>query len=183
MATFVHIAPERDIAAIKRNGLKPARFHPDAVPPRGVFAVPIGPDFFVSHQWLRELRRWQSGTLYGIYFRIPDDETVFAGRYNAAHQAMTAAQAGAWFRDSAELGGEVIFGRRVTPREILRAKALPQVVGWRYYPSAPGNKPYWQPPGTINAARLRRQQAAEEARYRAQIHAAFDRFASEASED
>jgi phage-related protein len=47
--------------------------------PRGVFAVPVTRNFYVSHQWLRELKRHNAGrTVAAIYFRVPDDEQVWS---------------------------------------------------------------------------------------------------------
>jgi hypothetical protein len=124
-------------------------------------------NFYVAHQWLRELKRAGGGTIAGVYFRIPDDEPVEVGHYNSLHVAMTAAEAVALLmtaerqdpgtarlRDkqsravqqgrrlpSSPEGYEVILPRKVERSEILRVKALPQVVGWRYYPGANGRPP------------------------------------------
>jgi hypothetical protein len=38
-------------------------------------------------------------------------------------------------------GYEVTIPRRIERTEIHRAKVLPQVIGWRYYPGAHGKKP------------------------------------------
>src|SRR5580658_1110732 len=92
MAMFVHLAPESRIALIRRNGirrLRPAR----ADFPGGVYAVPVTRNYYISHQWLRELKRRNKGEIAGVYFRIPDNEQVFLGHYNQAHRWISAAEA------------------------------------------------------------------------------------------
>jgi hypothetical protein len=128
--------------------------------------MPVTRNFYVSHQWLRELKRWGAGTVVGVYFRLADDVPVSVGHYNSPHVAMTAAEAvklimAAEQRDpkaarasdvvrdlrtsgalpSSPEGYEVIVSRAIEPSQILRVKALPQVVGWRYQPGAHGTRP------------------------------------------
>ena len=115
---------------------------------RGVYAMPVSPSFYLSHQWLRELRRGRAGVIVAVYFRIPDDEPVEVGHYNSRHVAMTAAAAAGLImaagRDGTGRGAEgyqVVIPRRIAPSEITRVKALPQVVGWRYFPGSKGRPP------------------------------------------
>lgn len=160
MPVFVHLTPHRNLASIRRGGI--------AVRKRsGVYALPVTRNFHVSHQWLRELRRSGGGTIVGVYFRVPDDEPVEVGHYDSVHLPMTAAEAVALLmaaeerdpaaereRDRASKavqrgrrlpsspeGYEVVIPRRIEPSEIIRVKALPQVVGWRYSPGANGRPP------------------------------------------
>jgi hypothetical protein len=139
VATFVHLAPESRIAVIRRNGIAATRGRPDV---RGVFAMPVVPEFQVSHQWVRELRRFRTGPLAGVYFRLADDEMVLAGRYNQSKVAMTAAEAIAHLKKHSGDGFEVFIPRRIAAKEIFRVKALPQTVGWRFFPEAKGSKPF-----------------------------------------
>lgn len=164
MPVFVHLTSHRNLLSIRRGGigLRKQRFRP-----RGVYALPVTRNFYVSHQWLRELKRLGGGTIVGVYFRIPDDEVVEVGHFDSAHVAMTAAEAAALLlaaegrdpvaervRDrewmavragrrlpSSPEGYEVIIPRRIEPSEIVRFRALPQVVGWRYFPRANGEPP------------------------------------------
>ena len=53
VAKFVHLAPESQVARIRRHGIR-ARAAKDAFP-GGVFAVAVTRNFYASHQWLREL--------------------------------------------------------------------------------------------------------------------------------
>src|SRR5256885_152494 len=103
MATFVHIADERDSLAIRRNGLALPKAHLKAAETerikRGVFALPVVEDFMLSHQWVRELKRRGHRSAVGIYFKIADDELVWAGLYNKEKVRMTAAQAAALLRE------------------------------------------------------------------------------------
>lgn len=164
MPVFVHLTSHRNVASIRRGGIAliKRRFRP-----RGVYAMPVTRNFYVSHQWLRELRREDPGTLVGVYFRVPDDETVEVGHYNSHHVTMTAAEAAALLHEAAERdpaaerardkaskavqrgrvlpsspeGYQVVIPRKIEPGEIIRVKALPQVVGWRYMPGANGTPP------------------------------------------
>ncbi len=138
---FVHLTVESRLAVIRRNGIRRLRRSWGGFP-GGVFAVPVTRDFYVSLQWVRELKRRNAGPVAGVYFRIPDDEVVWVGHYGQAHQRMTAAEAGAEFlaAESRE-GWEVIIPRRIEASEIHRTRRLPQVVGWRYRPGSHGTKP------------------------------------------
>jgi hypothetical protein len=159
MAMFVHLTPESRTARIRRNGIARLR-RPSAARPGGIFAVPVTRNFYVSHQWLRELRRRGCGPMAGVYFRIPDGEGVWVGHYGQAHREMTAAAAAATFSASeGREGWEVIIPRRISAKEIHRIRPLPQVVGWRYFPGAHGKPPYctckYCIRGNYRAARLR----------------------------
>jgi hypothetical protein len=163
MPMFVHLTQEKNINAILRNGV--SRLRKRSGRPPGVYAMPVTRNFFVSHQWLRELKRRGPGAIAGVYFRIPDDEIVWVGHYNQAHQQMTAAEAAALMsrsetQDELREGYEVIIPRRIGKTEIKRARILPQVVGWRYYPGAHGKRPCGCPfcqRGNYGARRLRNE--------------------------
>lgn len=47
---------------------------------KGVHAMPVLPNFYALHQWLRELRRHQTGTLLALDSVISDDEAVLVDR-------------------------------------------------------------------------------------------------------
>jgi hypothetical protein len=141
MATFVHLALESRVALIRRNGISRLRRAFGKLP-RVIFAVPVTRNFYISHQWLRELKRRNQGPITGVYFRIPDDEIVWVGHYGSNHRSMTAAEAVAEFmKDDNREGWEVIIARRIEAKEIYRVRDLPQVVGWRYMPGSHGKKP------------------------------------------
>jgi hypothetical protein len=138
---FVHLAPESRVDRIRRNGIRRLR-RPSGEFPGGVFAVPVTRNFYVSHQWLRELKRRNAGPIAGVYFRIPDEERVWVGHYGQRHRWMTAAESAAVFMgDASREGWEVIIPRRIEASEIRRTRRLPQVVGWRYNPGAHGTRP------------------------------------------
>jgi len=165
MPVFVHLTSHRNVPAIRRGGIGQRKLRRHGP---GVYAMPVTRNFYVSHQWLRELKRSGGGTIVGVYFRVPDDEVVEVGHYNGAHVKMTAAEAVALMlqaeqRDPAAAraedektakrrrrepplptspeGYEVIVPRRIERSEIIRVAALPQVVGWRYMPGANGKPP------------------------------------------
>lgn len=163
MAIFVHLTAEKNVKSILRNGISRLRTHRAGM--AGIFAMPVTRNFFVSHQWLRELKRRGRGPIAGIYFRIPDDEVVWIGHYNQAHRKMTAAEAAATIHKAERAEGfEVIIPRRIEAKEIHRVRRLPQVVGWRYYPGAHGKRPCGCPfcqRGLYGARRLRDQYESE----------------------
>jgi hypothetical protein len=142
MRLFVHLAPETRAALIRRNGIRRLR-KASGNRPGGIFAVPVTRSFYVSHPWLRELKRRGQGTISGVYFRLPDDEPVWVGHYAQNHRRMTAAQAAAEFHAAEDRQGwEVIIPRTISPKEIHRVRALPQVVGWRFSRGAKGKPPF-----------------------------------------
>lgn len=142
MAMFVHLAAESRTALIRRNGIRRLRRTQDNFP-GGVFAVPVTRNFYISHQWLRELKRRNQGAIAGVYFRIPDNEQVWVGHYHQAHRWMSAAEAVAEFMGAEDAQGwEVVIPRRIDPKEVHRIRSLPQVIGWRFYPAAKGKPPF-----------------------------------------
>lgn len=166
MPVFVHLTSHRNVPSIRRGGIGVRKMRIRAP---GVYAMPVTRNFYVSHQWLRELKRAGGGTIVGVYFRVPDDEVVEVGHYDSPHVSMTAAEAVALLlaaeqRDPAAAraedeklkkkrrrrgptlptspeGYQVIVPRRIERSEIIRIAALPQVVGWRYRPGAHGQPP------------------------------------------
>lgn len=166
MPLLVHIAPESEIAVIRRTGIAATRWRPD---PDGhpecdrvVWAFPMLASYTLTHGWARELKRWGRQTLAAISFRIPDGETVFARHYSEAPVPMRAAEAAGLIRAAADPRGyEIIVPRRILPREIVRAQLLPRATGWRYWPGAKGNPmrlcdcPACLPRGEVKARRYR----------------------------
>jgi hypothetical protein len=141
MAMFVHLAPEKRVPLIKRNGIRRLR-RASGDFPGGVFAVPVTRNFYVSHQWLRELKRQNQAVIIGVYFRIPDDEQVWVGHYGQAHRWMSAAEAVCEFMHAEDAyGWEVIIPRPIEAKELHRTRELKQVIGWRYSPQAKGKPP------------------------------------------
>lgn len=135
MSLFVHLTPEKYVADIERSGIKQGRSWSGG--PKGVFAMPVVRNFYISHQWLRELKRGGQRTIVAVYFRIPDDEFVWIGHYGVQHWEMTAAEAeGVMMSADNREGYEVVIPRKITSKEIHRTRTLRQVVGWRYQPGA-----------------------------------------------
>lgn len=161
MALFIHLASEKDCTSIRRSGIKAQRVRTVLLEgyERVVYAMPVTMDFYVSHQWLRELKRDGQRIMVGIYFRIPDIQKVLVGHYHQSHTEMTASEAvGTIFNTGQAEGFEVIIPRKIRPQEIHRVKVLPQVLGWRYYPEAKGRKPCGCPyctKGDIKSKRIR----------------------------
>jgi len=154
MASFIHLADAKNKRLIEKNGIKVGK--------KGVFCSPIMKDFAVTHQWARELKRTGVKSLVCIQFRVSDDEVVSVGMYNGEKMVMTAAEAVATVAEhKAPMGLEVIFGRKISAKEILRIYPAPKLIGWRYYPAAKGKKPFCHcrfcNRGEIRAQRLIRE--------------------------
>ena len=140
MVSFLHIADKNDEAGIVRNGIRVSRPRTGV---QGVYAVPVIPDFTITHQWARELKRSGVRTLVCVQFRIPNQEPVWVGKYNAEKVKMTAAEAVSAFQcHVAPFGLEALIPRKIRAAEIQRTYPAPRITGWRYYPEAKGKPPF-----------------------------------------
>lgn len=136
MPILVHLADERDTQKILNGGIKIGKFG------YGIYCMPVLSNFYVTHQWLRELKRNGGRTFVGIYFRIASSELVFAGKYGNKHKLIPLGQAIKEIMEMEDpLGYELIIDRKIEPGEITKVKHLPQKVGWRYMPNSKGQKP------------------------------------------
>lgn len=161
MVTFVHIADKNSEKLILRNGIRSVKRRSGI---RGVYAMPVVPNFTTTHQWARELKRRPVRTLICVQFKIPDEEFVLVGKYNGDKLEMTAAEAlGTVLEHTDPMGLEVVIPRKIAAGEITRAYLAPRVTGWRYYPKAKGRLPCchckWCNRGEIRAQRLIREEA------------------------
>ena len=59
MANFVHLAYVDTITKIRRSGIKPKQIQ-SSKNPIGVFCTPVITDYYASHQWARELKRFKN---------------------------------------------------------------------------------------------------------------------------
>ena len=157
MPTLVHLADEKYADKIVANGIKIGKGT------RGVYCIPVTPDFYVSHQWLRELRRRGVKIFVGVYFKLNTKELVWFGKYNRGHAQMELGKALAEFRKAEDkLGFEFLVERKIEPKEIQKVKHLPQIVGWRYYPDSHNREtlctcPMCITPGEINSRKKRKK--------------------------
>jgi hypothetical protein len=160
MVSFIHIADKNSEQAIRRAGISAPKRRSGI---RGVYAMPVTPNFAATHQWARELKRRGTKTLICVQFKIPNEESVLVGKYNGEKLAMTAAEAlGTILKHTDPMGLEVIIPRRINPDEIARTYLAPRIVGWRYYPLAKGKPPFchckWCNRGEIRASRIIREE-------------------------
>ncbi len=156
----MHMAPESALAAIRRSGIKPSAT-PEGIP-RLVYSMPVTGDFYIAHQWMRELKASGARSFVAVYFRIPHTEPVWVGHYREVHTQVSASEAiGIVMHAENAEGFEVLVPRKVTAKEVHRIKHLPKVVGWRNYPGAHGRKPcgceFCQREGRPGSAKLRRR--------------------------
>ena len=139
MVSFIHIADQKDEQSILRAGIRAIQGSRDV---RGVYAMPVLPDFSTTHQWARELKRWGKRTLICVHFKIPNKERVLVGKYNREKLEMTAAEAsGAVLNHSDPMGLEIIIPRKIAAGEITRTYLAPRITGWRFLPTAKGKPP------------------------------------------
>jgi hypothetical protein len=126
MVIFVHLTPEKNLDFILGHGITRLRQQGDH--PKGIFAMPAARSFYVSHQWLGELKERGHLTVAGLYFRVPESEPVWVGHYLRDHLEMTSVEARDLFiREHRPEGFEVIVPRAIKPDEIYRIHHLAQV--------------------------------------------------------
>jgi hypothetical protein len=155
MPILVHLADERESSNILRNGIKIGKFR------RGIFCMPVMQNFYLSHQWLRELKRRGVKSYVGVYFKADSKVKVFAGKYNTEHKYLELGQAIKEIQSIEDpLGYELIIERKIEAKEIVKIKNLPQNIGWRYKPRSNGLKPCscdYCIRGTMKASRIRKK--------------------------
>jgi hypothetical protein len=160
MANFVHIAPAKLEARIRRSGVKPGA---PLFGGRGgavVFAFPVIESHMLTHQWTREVLKWRRQPLIGVYFRVANEEPVLLGHYQGATIEMPAWEAAGVVRRMRDPRGvEVMLRGSVSPRAITRIAPLRGVIGWRHMPDAharrPCGCPACSPRGEPGARKLR----------------------------
>ena len=139
---FVHLAPESSRRSIERSGLRGEKVSLPVGPAgerfalrQAVFCTPILADFWTTYQWLRELRRGPGQRLLAVHFRVPDDESMFVGRYGEPHLAVKASETAAWVQANPN-GAQAILPRKVRQDEVHRLLEMNQLVGWTGCPES-----------------------------------------------
>lgn len=123
--------------------------------------MPVTQDFYISHQWLRELKRRGIRTFVGVYFKLNSKELVWFGKYHEGHKRMELSKALSEFMKADDkLGFEFLIERKITSKEIDKIKHLPQTIGWRYMPNSHSRRltcacPMCITPGEINSRKKR----------------------------
>jgi hypothetical protein len=134
VAVLTHLIPAKLAARARKNGLKAGA--------RGLFCMPLLPNYFVSHQWMRELKRRGQRSFVAIDFRLRSDEKIAVGHYGHDKVTTTVGKAIADVMGAADpRGWELILPRSVAAAEIVNVRPVARVVGWRYRPDAHGVKP------------------------------------------
>lgn len=128
---------------------------------KAIYCLPVLQNYYLTHQWLRELKRGGQNNFVGIYFRLNSEELVWVGRYNQPHIQVTVDRAIALIMSQSDTQGcEIVVPRSIHSKERHKIKYLPQITGWRYYPALHTNKPTCAcpvciPKGSIKSRRLR----------------------------
>ena len=161
MPQFIHLADDREIAMIQKNGIKGREMY--GTKSKVVYATPVLQDFYRSHQWIRELRRRGIKVISAVQFRVDDDVPVSVGRFNGEHVDVTTAEAVKIFMEhDTGMGLEAIFAGSIPASWITRVYTPEQITGWRYYPEShssgrkPCGCPYCQR-GEINGQKLQKR--------------------------
>jgi hypothetical protein len=155
MPVLVHLADERESASIEKNGIKPGKWR------RGIYCMPVTPSFYISHQWLRELKRSGARSYMGVYFKLDSKTMVYAGKYHEEHRHIPLGEAIKEIMSMDDpLGYELLIDRKIEAKEIESIRMLPQNMGWRYFPASHEKGvsctcPMCLPRGSIKAKRLR----------------------------
>ena len=155
MALFVHLAPAKAVARIRRAGIKRGRW--------GVFCMPVLADYYTTHQWARELKRRGHRRMLAISFWLDDADLVEVGRFSTPHQTMRASEAVKALMEAEDRQGyEVIVPHAISPRDLRAVRPVPHVIGWRFYPEPHGRPTFclcnWCSRGEIKRRRNRRYQ-------------------------
>ena len=137
MAVFVHFTEDKIKNSILNNGIELKTIHYENIN-KGIFCMPVIPDFYATHQWVRELKQYKSGNdIIAIYFKIPDEEIVFCGKYNEELIETKASESHKSFLDLEDkMGFQTIIGRKIFSNEITKIKNIPQIIGWRHFPKS-----------------------------------------------
>jgi hypothetical protein len=155
MPILVHLADEKHSKKILNGGIKIGRTR------KGIYCMPVLPNFYVTHQWLRELKSSGAKTLVGVYFRVDTSELVYAGKFSKPHRHIPLGEAIKEIMTLDDpLGYELIIDRKIESVEIIKIKHLSQIIGWRYMPDSHLKKPCtceFCTKGTIKGNRLRKK--------------------------
>jgi len=136
---LIHLARASAERAIGKGGLKGTKANIATAPTtnimlaRAVYAMPVVADFWTTFQWLRELRRGHDERLVAVYFRVPDTEHVYFGRYNEPHVVRTAAAAADWVLKN-PAGAQVVVPRSIAAKDVVAIRRVKQLVGWTEVP-------------------------------------------------
>jgi hypothetical protein len=151
MTRLVHITTEAASRRITRAGTRP-----------GLFTMAVLPSFTLTHQWVRELRRFHAGVLVAVDLTVPGTVPVTVGRYGRPRSGMPASEATGLLRSLDDPRGyEIVVPAALPSSSVVRVRAVPQGVGWRHLPDAHGRPPCACPgclqPGRPGVARLKRR--------------------------
>ena len=175
MPILVHVADKKNERRIRDAGIAPGKLRPV------VYFMPVVESHFVSHQWVRELKRKGIKNFIGVYFRLGSDERVWSGNYREEHVERPLGEAIAELRALDEpLGYELFIARKIQPSELHRIRDISPKTGWRYYPGAHGTKPCGCPaclePGEFKSSPIRQRWKDEEEYRLPPLHVAKQRF-------
>lgn len=145
---LVHLIDERSTASVKRSGLRGGACTISACGEsvalvEAVYAMPVLPNFFASHQWLRELKRRGMRSIAAAYFRERANTHVWVGRYDDEHRLVPLGHAaGLIMREPDPRGWQLVLPRSIPAKAIHAIRTVPQVIGWRFHPASHDQAPW-----------------------------------------
>ncbi len=145
---LVHLLDAKNARAVARSGLRGQPFTVYAPSgevelDRAVFAMPVLPNFYASHQWLRELKRRGIRTISAAYFRLRTDAMVWVGRYNKEHRRVPLGHAAGLIMHAPDpRGWQIVISSDVPAKALHAIREAQQIVGWRYFPDSNGRRPW-----------------------------------------
>jgi hypothetical protein len=136
MTLLVHITSQEIARKISKNGIN------KGVTNGFVYFMPISFSHYISHQWMRELKRSGIKNFSAVYFKLNDDAMVWHGYYNANHENEPLSIAvGKFMRLADQQGYEFYVSGRINKGSITKISNIKKIMGWRYHPKAHGIKP------------------------------------------
>jgi hypothetical protein len=136
MTQLVHITGEEMGKKIARVGINKGYGN------GFVYFMPVSKNYYMSHQWARELKRSGIKCFSAIYFKIPDETMVWHGHYNQKHENERLSIAlGKYLKEPDQLGYEFYVVGRIDVKCITKVVPINNILGWRYYPGAHDRKP------------------------------------------
>jgi len=148
MALLVHLFDARNERSLKRSGIRGGSAKISLAGKcveldRAVFCMPVLPNYFATHQWLRELKRSGVKTIAAARFRLRSDARVFVGHYNGEHRLVQLGHAvGLVMAEADPRGWEIVVPASIAARAVVDIRAVSQVVGWRYHPQSHEQGPW-----------------------------------------
>ncbi len=123
MAKLIHITAAENEKKILYGGIKTNQWGL-------VFFMPLLPNYLISHQWARELKRSGIKNFVAVEFKLPNEELVWFGKYSGQHTNIPLNRAIIELKSKDDqLGYECFIERKIETKDITRIKHIPKPMG------------------------------------------------------